>query len=61
MSKLTERLERLEARQAPPVKWHRLIVEADEDIAAARLRAGIPLGANVIVRRLIDPEWAVQP
>lgn len=55
--KFNERLEKLEARQAPPVKWHKLVVEAGEDIGEARLRAGIPLGASVIVRRLIDPSW----
>ncbi|WCP11664.1 hypothetical protein sphantq_00044 [Sphingobium sp. AntQ-1] len=59
--KLTERLEKLESRNAQPVHWHRLTVEADEDIAEARLRAGIPLDAHVIVRRLIDPAWAEKP
>ena len=48
---LADRVDALAARHAPPIRWHRVIAEHGEPIEA--LRAMIPAGDGLIVRRII--------
>lgn len=54
MANLSSRIDALESRQAPAVKWHRAIAELGEPVEAIRVRMGIPIGDNIIVRRIVD-------
>jgi hypothetical protein len=54
MRNMESRVDALEARQAPAVKWHRAIAEVGEPVEAIRARMGIPNGDNIFIYRLVD-------
>lgn len=55
MRDMESRVDALEARQTPAVKWHRAIAEVGEPVEAIRARMGIPEGDNLLIYRLVSP------
>lgn len=54
MRNMESRVDALEQRQAPAVKWHQAIAEMGEPVEAIRVRMGIPDGDNIFIYRLVD-------
>lgn len=56
MRNMESRVDALEARQSPAVKWHRAIAEVGEPVETIRVRMGIPEGDNIFIYRLVSPD-----